>query len=43
VVGRTFEQRTWRSDSEEVREIFEESKAVIVEKVRQQDEKYAKR
>jgi thymidylate synthase len=43
VVGRTFEARTWRSDSDEVRETFEESKAVIAEKVRQQDEKYSKR
>jgi len=38
---RTFEERTWRSDDESVREIFEEAKATIAEKIRQQDEKYA--
>lgn len=43
VLSRSFEDRTWRSDDEMVREIFEESKAVIAEKVRLQDEKYGKK
>jgi len=43
LLGRSFEERTWRSDDEMVRETFEEAKGIIAEKVRQEDAKQAGR
>lgn len=43
LLGRTFEERTWRSDDEMVTEAFEEAKPVIVEKIKAEDEKYRKK
>jgi thymidylate synthase len=39
LLSRTFEQRTWRSDEEMVREAFAEARDPIAEKIRQVDEK----
>jgi len=43
LASRSFEDRTWNSDEEMVREAFEDSKPVIAEKIRQEDAKYQKK
>ncbi len=42
LLSRTFEQRTWRSDEDMVRETFEEARGPIAEKIRRVDEKRPK-
>jgi len=41
LLSRTFAERTWRADSDFVTEAFEEARAEIAEKIRQQDAKYS--
>ena len=41
-LSRSFDQRTWRSDDENVRELIEDAKEAIVAKIKEQDKKYAK-
>lgn len=43
LLGRSFAQRTWRSDDPVVMEAFADARPVIAEKIRQQDAKHAKR
>jgi thymidylate synthase len=42
LLSRSFAERTWRSDESFVQETFDEAKAVIIDKIKKQDEKYAK-